>query len=163
MCRGVGKCQHPGVEPGWVLRVQAVKKPGLEQPLVPFPPRHTQIPRPLPGRGEEHDPHELLLLTVKMLRILPRAWSLHSSMQRALAPDAAKPAPRPSFPGSPVPAFLPQDLVFRPGPSPRAVYGTPACCSLACSPITSMGCAFPAAAGEQRGLSAPQIRPWLLP
>lgn len=76
----------------------------------------------------------------------------------------AKLIPQPSFPGSPVPTFLPQDrdLCFRHRPSPCLVYCTLACCSSPSSQITGVGCVLPNAAGEHRGLVGLQIPSLLL-
>lgn len=123
---------------------------------MPFPPQHTQTPRPLPGHREDHIQHELLIVALRCFTsyqgLVPCTW--HSlAPERGFAGTHMEPSPLPSqaFLASQFLIFFPQDrdLFFRQGPSLSSVYSIPVCCSLGHSQITTAWAVrFPAAAGE---------------
>lgn len=93
---------------------------------MPFPPWHTQTPRPLPGHGEEHIPLQLLIFAVKMLHILPRACPLRSSTGHSLAPDRGFLSTHTGQALSPAQwlFWLPSSCFYPPGQGPVLQTGT---------------------------------------
>lgn len=169
MCCRAGKDHPPGAGlasvHGWVLRVQAVRQ-DWKSHLCRSHLAHAD-PAALPGHGEEHIPHELLVIAVKILHILPRAHPLCSSTQHSLALEqprtwsqACCPAQLSWLPSS---CFSPSGLSFGQGPSPWGCTASQ-CPAPYPAPKEPVGAVhFPAAAGEQQGLVGPQILPWRLP
>lgn len=131
---------------------------GLEEPFVSFPPG-TCTPCSCPSHGEGHIPHELLirgfashhgLIPTAAALGIPRLWSNHAH------------GTEPGCPGSPIPAFLPQDCSLARAPLPGGCTASWCPAPYPASTEPAWAVHFPAAAGEQQGLVGPQILPWLL-
>lgn len=121
---------------------------------------------PMASPRPQRSTSDTSIFAVKMLHIPPRAGPLHSSTRRSLAlhPGFVSAHKEPSL--LPSLAFLaPQFLLFSPRTGTCSSAPLPVGCTapLACSQITSAGCAFPSSCWRTGGLVGPQILPWLLP